>query len=92
MGIMFGLPPGAMMSLLPQALPANRLSTGLGIYYTVFYLSIVGCLLLAGQARDLSGGPVAPVFFAALVTAASVPCVALFRFLERSAAKVPRRV
>ena len=87
-GIMFGLPPGAMMSLLPQALPANRLSTGLGIYYTVFYLSIVGCLLLAGEARDLSGGPVAPVFFAALITAASVLCVALFRFLERSAAKV----
>jgi MFS family permease len=87
-GIMFGLPPGAMMSLLPQALPANRLSTGLGIYYTVFYLSIVVCLLLAGAARDLVGGPVAPVFFAALVTVASVPCVALFRFLERGAGKV----
>jgi len=76
------------MSLLPRALPANRLSMGLGIYYTAFYLSIVACLLLAGEARDLAGGPVAPVFFAALVTAASVPCVALFRFLERSAAKV----
>jgi hypothetical protein len=77
-----------MMSLLPRALPANRLSTGLGIYYTVFYLSIVACLLLAGGARDISGGPVAPVFFAAMVTAASVPGVALFRLLERSAAKV----
>ena len=77
-----------MMSLLPQALPTNRLSTGLGIYYTVFYLSIVGCLLLAGEVRDLSAGPVTPVFFAALVTAASLPCVALFRFLERSRAKV----
>ncbi len=56
MGIMFGLPPGAMMSLLPQALPTNRLSTGLGIYYTVFYLSIVVCLLLAGEvARPLRG-------------------------------------
>ncbi len=87
MGMMFGLPAGAMMSLLPQALPANRLSTGLGIYYTVFYLSIVGCLLLAGAARDLSGGPVAPVFFAAFVTGASAPCVALFRIFERT----PRR-
>ena len=82
------------MALLPQALPANRLSTGLGIYYTVFYLSIVGCLLLAGAVRDVSGGPVAPVFFAALVTAASVPCVALFRYLarERERLKAPVRV
>jgi len=94
MGFMFGLPPGAMMSLLPQALPASRLSTGLGIYYTVFYLSIVGCLLLAGAVRDASGGPVAPIFFAALVTVASLPCVALFRYLarERERLKAPVRV
>jgi len=92
MGFMFGLPPGAMMSLLPQALPASHLSMGLGIYYTVFYLSIVGCLLLAGEVRDVSGGPVAPVFFAALVTAASVPCVALFRLLSRERPKAAIRV
>jgi MFS family permease len=84
MGFMFGLPPGAMMSLLPRVLPADRLSTGLGIYYTIFYLSILGCLLLAGQVRDQSGGPAAPVFFSAAVTAASVLCVALFRRLARN--------
>jgi predicted MFS family arabinose efflux permease len=84
MGFMFGLPPGAMMSLLPRVLPADRLSTGLGIYYTIFYLSILGCLLLAGQVRDQSGGPAAPVFFSAAVTAASVLCLALFRRLARN--------
>ena len=93
MGIMFGLPPGAMMALLPQALPADRLSTGLGVYYTVFYLSIFGCLLLAGEVRDQSGGPAAPVFFAAAVTAASVLCLALFRSLEaRTRRHSPRQV
>ena len=83
MGLMFGLPPGAMMSLLPQVLPANRLSTGLGVYYTAFYLSIVACLLLAGTVRDASGGPAAPVFFAAVVTAASLLGLGAFRALER---------
>lgn len=90
-GFMFGVPPGAMMSLLPQALPSDRLSTGLGIYYTIFYLSIVGCLLLAGEARDASGYAVAPVFLSAFVTVASVPCLSLFRYLERGVAS-PRRV
>ena len=85
MGFMFGLPPGAVMSLLPQTLPADRLSTGLGIYYTIFYLSILGCLLLAGQVRDQSGGPAAPIFFSAVVTAASVVCLALFRRMARKA-------
>jgi predicted MFS family arabinose efflux permease len=85
MGFMFGLPPGAMMSLLPQTLPPDRLSTGLGIYYTIFYLSILGCLLLAGQVRDQSGGPAAPVFFSAAVTVASVLCLAVFRRLARNA-------
>jgi hypothetical protein len=67
------------------------LSTGLGIYYTIFYLSIVGCLLLAGEARDASGFSVAPVFLSAFVTVASVPCLGLFRFIERGVAS-PRRV
>ncbi len=83
MGLMFGLPPGALTSLLPQALPADRLSVGLGVYYTVFYLSIVAALLLAGRVRDLSASAAAPVFFAAIVTAGSVICLGLFRSLER---------
>jgi MFS family permease len=92
MGIMFGLPPGAMTALLPQALPADRLSTGLGVFYTVFYLSILGCLLLAGEVRDQSGGAAAPVFFSAAVTAASVLCLALFRSLERRTPAAVRQV
>jgi predicted MFS family arabinose efflux permease len=87
MGITFGLPPGAMMSLLPQAIPADRLSTGLGVYYTVFYLTIAAALPLAGLARDVSGGPAAPLFFAAGATALSVPCLGLFRALERRPAR-----
>lgn len=85
-GLTFGLPPGAMMSLLPRAIAADRLSTGLGVYYTVFYLSIVVALLLAGHVRDLTDSAAAPVFFAAAVTAASVLSVGVFRSLERRGA------
>src|SRR5262249_21805067 len=83
MGLMFGLPPGAMMSLLPRALPAERLAAGLGVYYTAFYLVIVGALWLAGVVRDLSGRPGSPLVFAAAATVASVLCLGFFRSLER---------
>jgi predicted MFS family arabinose efflux permease len=83
MGITFGLPAGAMMALLPGALPPDRLATGLGVYYTVFYLGIAGTLPLAGLVRDLSGTPAAPVVFAALATGASAAALVLFRWLER---------
>jgi predicted MFS family arabinose efflux permease len=86
MGIMFGLPPGAMMSLLPQALVPDRLATGIGVYYTVFYLGIAAALPLAGLVRDLSGSPAAPLYFAAAATAASVLALGVFRSIERHAA------
>jgi predicted MFS family arabinose efflux permease len=89
MGIMFGLPPGAMMSLLPKALAPERLATGLGVYYTVFYLGIAGALPLAGLMHDLSGSPAAPAFVAATATAASVLALGLFRWLASPPAVVP---
>jgi predicted MFS family arabinose efflux permease len=92
MGITFGLPPGAMMALLPQAIPADRLATSLGVYYTIFYLTIAAALPLAGLARDVSGGPAAPLFFAAGATALSAACLGLFRALERRRTSVPVQV
>ena len=39
-GVLAGAPPGAVMTLLPKALPPAGLATGLGIYYSVFYLAM----------------------------------------------------
>jgi predicted MFS family arabinose efflux permease len=81
-GLTIGGPPGAVMSLLPRTLRSEVLSTGLGIYYSVFYLCMAATQPLAGWVRDVSGTPEAPVVFAAAVMAATVLGLALFRHLD----------
>jgi MFS family permease len=85
-GIAIGAPPGGLMSLLPRALPPNRLATGLGVFYTVFYVMMTLTQPVAGLVRDVVGDPAAPIVLAALVMAATVLGLAVFRRLERNPA------
>jgi hypothetical protein len=82
-GLAVGPPPGALMSLLPRALPADRLATGFGVFYAVFYVMMALTQPAAGLVRDLAGDPAAPITFAAAVMVATVLGLAVFRRLER---------
>jgi MFS family permease len=82
-GIAIGAPPGGLMSLLPRALSPERLATGLGVFYTAFYVMTALTQPAAGLVRDVVGDPAAPIVFAALVMAATVVGLAAFRRLER---------
>jgi MFS family permease len=82
-GLAIGAPPGALMALLPRALPAERLATGFGVFYTVFYVMMAFTQPAAGLVRDLAGDPAAPIVFAAAVMAATALGLAVFRRLER---------
>jgi MFS family permease len=84
-GVAVGAPPGGLMSLLPRALPPERLATGLGVFYTAFYVITALTQPAAGLVRDVVADPAAPIVFAALVMAATVGGLAVFRRLERSA-------
>jgi MFS family permease len=81
-GLAVGGPPGAMMALLPRALPPGHLATGFGVFYTVFYVMMAATQPAAGLVRDLLGDPVAPIIFAAAVMAATAGGLALFRRIE----------
>jgi MFS family permease len=81
-GLAIGAPPGGLMALLPQALPPERLNTGFGVFYTVFYLMMALTQPLAGLVRDVAGDPAAPIVVAALVMAATAIGLAIFRRLE----------
>jgi MFS family permease len=85
-GLAVGGPPGGLMALLPKALPPDRLATGFGVFYTVFYVMMALTQPAAGLVRDLAGDPGAPIVFAALVMAATVPGLAIFRAIERRTA------
>ena len=82
-GLAIGAPPGGLMALLPRTLPPERLATGHGVFYTVFYVMMALTQPAAGLVRDVAGDPAAPIVFAALVMAATVIGLAIFRRLER---------
>lgn len=82
-GTMLGLAPGPIMALLPGVLKPEHLATGLGVLYTVFYLGMAVTQPLAGLARDLSGSPAMPLYFAAVVMAATAGALGVFRWLQR---------
>jgi MFS family permease len=83
-GFAIGPPPGPLMALLPRALPPERLTAGLGVFYTVFYVMMALTQPAAGLVRDLVGDPAAPIVFAAAVMAATVVGLAIFRSIERT--------
>jgi len=83
-GVAIGAPPGGLMALLPRALPPERLATGLGVFYTVFYVMMAATQPAAGLVRDVVGDPAAPIVFAAAVMAATAIGLAIFRRIERA--------
>jgi len=81
-GILLGLPPGIMMSLLPRAVRPEHLATALGVFYALFYLGMAVSQTVAGLLRDLTGDPAVPLLFAAALMVLTVPAVGLFWRLE----------
>jgi MFS family permease len=82
LGVVAGAVPGPLTSLLPRALPPERLAAGLGISYTVFYAVMAATQPAAGLARDLTGDPAAPVHFGAAAMATTLLALAAFRGIE----------
>jgi len=84
-GLAVGGPPGPVMALLPRALPAERVTAAFGVFYTVFYVMMALTQPIAGFVRDRAGDPAAPIVFAAVVMAATLPGLGIFRRFERTA-------
>jgi len=84
LGVLVGAPPGAVMALLPAAFAPERLATGLGVYYSVFYAAMALAQPVAGLVRDLSGDPARPILFAAVLMTGTVIGLSAFRALERT--------
>ena len=82
-GFAIGPPAGPLMALLPRALPPERLTTGFGVFYMLFYVMMALTQPAAGFVRDRFGDPAAPIVFAAIVMASTVIGLVLFRRLER---------
>jgi MFS family permease len=84
-GALIGAAPGPLTSLLPRALPSDRLAVGLGVSYTAYYVFLAGAQPVAGYGRDLTGDPAWPIYFAAALMLATLPGLLAFRLIERRA-------
>jgi MFS family permease len=82
-GVVAGLPAGAMMVLPAEVLrPANR-AAGMGVFFTWYYAGMAILTLIGGMLRDLSGAQGAPLLLAAAVELLAVAVLAFLRLSQR---------
>ena len=79
-----GAPPGLIMALPAQVLRAEHRATGMGVYYTVYYIAMALLPGGAGWARDLSGSAAAPILFSAAMVLLCVLGLMLFHVAKRT--------
>ncbi len=77
-GIFAWAPAGPIMALVSKTLSADNRAVGMGVFYTWYYAGMGALPPLAGLARDLSGSPAAPIYFASAMMLCSLACVGLF--------------
>jgi len=82
LGIIAGIPAGALIALSAEAVSPENRGPGLGIYYTWYYLGMTLVPGIAGGVRDATGSAKAPMLLAALLMVVVVACVLLLRVLQ----------
>lgn len=85
-GVFAWAPAGPIMALVSETLSTDNRAVGMGIFYTWYYAGMGVLPPLAGLARDLSGSPDAPVYFASAMMLCALACVSLFRLHRRAVA------
>ena len=82
-GVVAGLPAGAMMVLPAEVLrPPNR-AAGMGVFFTWYYAGMALLTLVGGILRDLSGAHGAPLLLAGALELAAIAVLVVLRLLQR---------
>ncbi|MEJ2175372.1 MAG: MFS transporter [bacterium] len=82
LGIIAGIPAGALIALSAEAVSRENRGPGLGIYYSWYYLGMTLVPGIAGGLRDATGSAKAPMLLAALLMVVVVACLLLLRVLQ----------
>lgn len=83
LALAIGAPAGAIMALPAAALRAENWASGLGIYFTWYYLGMAVLPGAAGMARDITMSVAAPALFAAAMMAVALGGLLGFRAVCR---------
>jgi len=82
-GLVGGLPCGAMLVLPVEVLRPQSRGPGMGVFYTWYYVGMALLTPVAGYVRDLTGDPAKPLTFAGCLEIAATAVLILLRLSER---------
>jgi len=88
-GIIFGPPGGLIMVLPSQAVRAERRASGIGVYFTCYYVGMGVLPTFAGYTRDLTGNAGAPLWFAGAMLIAATLALMRFRMVQSRSPQSP---
>ena len=83
-GVVAGLPVGAMMVLPSEVLRPQNRAAGMGVFYTWYYAGMALLTPAAGILRDTSGAPGVPLLFAGALEFAALVVLVLLRLYQRN--------
>lgn len=83
LGLFAGLPAGPIMALPSTVLEPGTRATGMGIYFTLFYVGVVFAPLTAGHLADQTGTAGTAFYFGAALLVACFVMVFVFRALPK---------
>ena len=81
-GLVFGPPGGLIMALPAEAVRAECRALATGVYFTCYYVGMGVLPAFAGYARDLTGNPAAPLWFAGAMLIVASVALRQFRSLQ----------
>lgn len=84
-GLIGGLPAGVLVSLPGEVLRAESRSTGMGIFYTMYYTGVAVAPPIAGAIAVRTASSAAPIWMAVACAATSAGAFSVVRWLQKSA-------
>lgn len=91
LGIAWCMPAAPYMAMLQHALAPDARAGGYGVYFTLFYSGFFAFPALAGWLMDMSGTSVAPLYFAAILMAVTLPALIAFYRIAAAPGYVARQ-
>ena len=76
-----GIPAGLIMALPAQVLRPESRGSGMGVFFTCYFVAMAVLPGAAGLMRDISGSPATPALFAAAMVLLCMLALALFRIV-----------